>query len=172
MNIDETLFYKMNQNLTPLYLTSLVPQSVGNVSRYNLRIANNLQGINTGTAQYQQSFLPSTIREWNELPNEAKECRSVNSFKYFLNKTREHTPKYFYTGNCKAQLLHTRLRTNCRSLNLDFFLKNIAGTPHCNCGTGSIEYQQHYFFHRLARHTCIYYIVTQLFVLYFYIVSI
>ena len=142
-----TLFYKMNHNLTPLYLTSLVPESVGNVSRYNLRNANNLQGINTRTAQYQQSFLPSTIREWNELPNEAKECNSVNSFKYYLNKNREHTPKYFYTGNRKAQILHTRLRTNCSSLNLDLFLKNIADTPHCNCGTGSIEDQQHYFFH-------------------------
>ena len=138
-----TLFYKMNHNLTPLYLTSLVPGSVGNVSRYNLCNANNLQGINTRTAQYQQSFLPSTIREWNELPNEAKECSSVNSFKYYLNKNREHTPKYFYTGNRKAQILHTRLRTNCSSLNLDLFLKNIVDTPHCNCGTGSIEDQQH-----------------------------
>ena len=65
----------------------------------------------------------------------------------YLNKNREHTPKYFYTGNRKAQILHTRLRTNCSSLNLDLFLKNIADTPHCNCGTGSIEDQQHYFFH-------------------------
>ena len=142
-----TLFYKMNHNLTPLYLTSLVPESVGNVSRYNLRNPNNLQGINTRTAQYQQSFPPSTIKEWNELSNEAKECSSVNSFKYYLNKNRKHTPKYFYTGNRKAQILHTRLRTNCSSLNLDLFLKNIADTPHCNCGTGSIEDQQHYFFH-------------------------
>ena len=32
-----TLFYKMMHNITPLYLSSLVPQSVSNLSRYNLR---------------------------------------------------------------------------------------------------------------------------------------
>ena len=30
-----TLFYKMINSLTPLYLTSLVPQPVSNLSRYN-----------------------------------------------------------------------------------------------------------------------------------------
>ena len=46
-----TLFYKMMHNLTPLYLSSLIPQSVSNLSRYNLRNANDLQTIDARTQQ-------------------------------------------------------------------------------------------------------------------------
>ena len=48
-------------------------------------------------------------------------------------------------GIRKAQVLHTRLRTNCSSLNLDLFLRNISDSPLCRCG--SVENAQHYFFH-------------------------
>ena len=47
-----TLFYKMLNNLTPQYLSSLVPQPVSNLSRYNLRNSNNLQTIAARTNQY------------------------------------------------------------------------------------------------------------------------
>ena len=49
---------------TPLYLSSLVPQSVSNLSRYNLRNSNDLQTIDARTYQYDNSFfLPSSVRE-------------------------------------------------------------------------------------------------------------
>ena len=50
-----------------------------------------------------------------------------------------------WAKNRKAQILHTRLRTNCSSLNLDLFLKGITDSPMCRCG--SIENSQHFFFH-------------------------
>lgn len=89
--------------------------------------------------------MPSSIREWNNLPAEAKESTSVNSFKTFLKKDKQSIPIYYYYGNRKAQILHTRLRTNCSSLNLDLFVKNITDSPMCLCG--SIENVQHFFFH-------------------------
>ena len=52
-----TLFYKMRYSLAPQYLSSLVPESISNVSNHNLR------GINARTTQYQQSFLPTAIKE-------------------------------------------------------------------------------------------------------------
>ena len=58
----------------------------------------------------------------HNLPVAAKESDSVNSFKRFLNQTKTPVPKY-YTGSRKAQILHTWLRTNCSSLNMDLFLK-------------------------------------------------
>ena len=54
-------------------------------------------------------------------------------------------PQYFHTGSRKAQILHTRLRTNCSSLNLDLFMKNITDSPLCSCG--SVENAQHFLFH-------------------------
>ena len=41
------LMYKMNNNLTPDYLSSLVPPQINEASQYNLRNANDLRSINT-----------------------------------------------------------------------------------------------------------------------------
>ena len=138
-----TLFYKMICNFTPPYLSSLVPQSVSSLSRYNLRNSNDLQTIDARTNQYYNSFLPSAVRSWNNFPVAAKESDSVNSFKRFLNQNKTPVLKYYYTGSRKAQILHTRLRTNCSSLNMDLFLKNISDSPLCHCGT--LENAQHFF---------------------------
>ena len=149
-----TLFYKMNNHLAPEYLTSLIPQPVAAASRYNLRNSNSLQTIHARTNLYYQSFLPSAIRGWNNLPIEIKQSDSVNSFKKHLFK-KQPVPKYYYIGNRRAQILHTRLRTNCSSLNIDLFTRNISDSPLCSCG--SIEDAQHYFFHckhyTVQRHT-------------------
>ena len=85
----------MRYSLTPHYLSSLVPESISNVSNYNLRHSNNLRGINARTTRYQQSFLPTAIKEWNNLPLELQQSNSVNSFKYNLTKDKEQTPKYY-----------------------------------------------------------------------------
>ena len=140
-----TLFYKMMHNITPLYLSSLVPQSVSNLSRYNLRNSNDLQTNDARTNQFYNSFLPSSVRAWNNLSVEAKQCESVNSFKCLLQKEKKAVPKHYYTGCRKGQILLTRLRTNCSSLNFDLFVKNISDSPLCLCG--SIENAQHFFFH-------------------------
>ena len=74
------LFYKLYNNLTPDYLSSLVPSSVNEVSHYNLRNANDVQTINARTALYFNSFLPSVIRERNNIPDTDKYVDSVDSF--------------------------------------------------------------------------------------------
>ena len=71
----------MMNSLAPTYLTFLVPQPVCNLSRYNLHNSNDLQFINTRTNQYYYSFLPSTVRAWNNLPVEIKQSASVQCFK-------------------------------------------------------------------------------------------
>ena len=140
-----TLFYKMIHNLAPLYLSSLVPQSVSNISRYNLRNSNNLQTLDARTSLYYNSFLPSTVRAWNNVNDEVKQSDSLNTFKGFLTKDKLLVPKHFYVGHRKVQVLHTRLRTNCSSLNLDLFTRNISDSPLCQCG--SVENAQHFFSH-------------------------
>ena len=54
-------------------------------------------------------------------------------------------PKYYFYGVRKAQILYTRLRMGCSSLNLDHFMKNITDSPMCQCG--STENTQHFVFH-------------------------
>ena len=135
----------MYNNLTPYYLSSLIPQQVEAISQYNLRNAQDIRNIRSRTSLYYNSFLPSTLRQWNNLSTETRQSNSLNSFKCILKKDKPSVPRYYYFGSRKAQSLHTRLRTGCSSLNLDLFLKNISESPMCSCG--SIENTQHFFFH-------------------------
>ena len=137
-----TLFYKMVHNLTPNYLTSLIPSTVNETSNYNLRNSNDIRTVNARTNQYFSSFLPSTIREWNTLPEEQRNATTVTSFKYQLNQPSSFIPKFYYVGERQAQIFHTRLRTKCSSLNYYIFLKNLTDSPFCRCG--SIENTEHY----------------------------
>ena len=57
-----TLFYKMTNALSPLYLSSLVPQTVSNASRYNLRNSSDLQTVEARTSLFYNSFLLSAVR--------------------------------------------------------------------------------------------------------------
>ena len=50
------LLYKMFNNLSPEYLSSLIPPTVNNVSRYNLPNAHNIQNLDSRTTQYFNSF--------------------------------------------------------------------------------------------------------------------
>ena len=51
-------FYKMFNNLSPEFLSNLVPQTVGNSSRYSLRNSQNIQTIQTRANYHFNSFLP------------------------------------------------------------------------------------------------------------------
>ena len=62
------LVYKMFNNISPLYLCSLIPPTVDTQSSYNLRNAQHICTMHSRTTQYFNSFLPSTIRAWNTLP--------------------------------------------------------------------------------------------------------
>ena len=135
----------MFNNISPAYLSSLVPPSISSISNSNLRNTENVQTIDSRTSQYSNSFLPSAVREWNNLPLETRSSDSVNTFKRSLDRGATVVPKYYYSGNRKFQILHTRLRTNCSSLNNDLFLKNILESPFCHCG--NVENTEHYFMH-------------------------
>ena len=77
------------------------------------------------------------IREWNGLSEETRNASSVSVFKSRLdqNVIVPQIPKYFYIGDRRLQVLHTRLRTNCSALNQDLFRKNISDTSQCICGS-------------------------------------
>ena len=104
-----TLFYKMNNNITPTYLSDLVPGTVSSATRYDLRNSNNIMTIVGRTHSYLSSFLPSTVRDWNNLPPEIAQSDSVASFKYNLNRDQTHVPKYFYSDNRHVQYVLKRV---------------------------------------------------------------
>ena len=132
----------MINGFCPGYLCSLVSPTVGSASSYSLRNAANLQTIHSNTKQYFNSFLPSAIREWNDLPLVIRDSTTVTAFKYNLNSNLAQPPSLFHIGNRIEQIYHSRLRTNCSSLNSHLFSKNLIDSPLCICG--AIEDTRHY----------------------------
>ena len=140
------LFYKMFNDLTPLYLSSLVPPLVQNASRYNLRNSNDTQTVASRTSLFYNSFLPSSIRDWNRLNPDIRNAGTLDAFKFKLNQNLPVIPKHYYSGIRKNQIWHTRIRTGCSSLKNDLFLKNIIDSPLCTCNSGEVENAYHFFF--------------------------
>ena len=132
----------MQNGLSPNYLSSLVPPTVGSTSTYPLRNSRNLHTIRTNSQLYSNSFLPYAIRDWNKLPEEIRSAPSLSAFKDKLNRNLRVPPKFYFTGKRLGQIYHARLRTNCSSLHLDLFSKKLTDSPLCACG--SIEDTYHY----------------------------
>lgn len=53
-------------------------------------------------------------------------------------------PSYFSCGDRKLNIIHTRLRNMCSSLNSDLHRVNIKPSPACSCGH-PVEDSIHYF---------------------------
>ena len=94
----QILFYKMINGLCPDYLSSLVPPTVGNSTAYRLRNASDYKYIRSNTQLYYNSFLPSVVRDWNELPHTTRNAPSISSFKRSLNSTPIGVPLFYLDG--------------------------------------------------------------------------
>ena len=69
-------------------MSSLVPQTVSNASRYNLRNSGDLQTVEARTNLFYNSFLPPTVRAWNSLPSTANSQTQLILLSTFLTKTK------------------------------------------------------------------------------------
>ncbi len=77
------LFYKMKNGLAPPYLCDLIPQQIQN--RYVLRNATDIPIIPCRTQLYRNSFLPSTILDWNRLAENIRTAPTLAAFKSLIN---------------------------------------------------------------------------------------
>ncbi len=133
----------MKTNLTPNYLTTLIP--IPNQDRYNLRNANNIPLIHCHSQLYRNSFLPSTICEWNGISEETRNAPTLGIFKTRINHGITKPSPLFNVEDRRDQILHARLRLSCSSLNFDLHRKNIVDSPLCTCGAQ--ETVSHFLLH-------------------------
>ena len=125
----------MENGLAPDYLAELIPPRVRDETSYSLCNADNLRQIHASSRSYYDSFLPSTIREWNKLPDDVKSTPSLLSFKHKLEEDTSKTPKYYYCGDRISQILNTSLRTGCSALRYYLYNRNLVSDALCQCGT-------------------------------------
>ena len=142
-----SLFYKIRHNLAPGYLVDLLPGQVQDSSSYNLRNSDNYRIPTYRLQSSLLSFFPSTLHLWNSLSAEIRNIPTLNQFKYALKRkySSYNVPKYFKIGDRKHNIILTRLRNLCSSLNADLFRVNLSNTATCFCGYFS-EDLIHYFF--------------------------
>ncbi|KAK3095850.1 hypothetical protein FSP39_022138 [Pinctada imbricata] len=134
-------YYKITENLTPNYLKEILPIQHYQQHDHNTRHSQNYINIHCRTSHFFNSFVPSTTRLWNNLPNDTKESESLNSLKHKLNSSI-NIPRYYFDGTRRGQIYHARLRMKCSSLKHHLFLKNLEPSPYCSCG--GIETTSHF----------------------------
>ena len=86
----------MLSGITLAYLNQLVPSLVQTQSQYSLRNSNNVLSVHANSTLYYNSFLPSVIRAWNNLPIETRNSTSLTEFKRKLAVNMNKPPNYFY----------------------------------------------------------------------------
>ena len=79
-------FYKILHGLTPTYLFDLIPSHINETNDYPQRNGYLFQNFRSNSNLFHESLFHSTIRTWNNLPNEIKETTSVSAFKFQFNK--------------------------------------------------------------------------------------
>ena len=77
---------------------------------------------------YYNFFLPSVVRDWNELPHTTRNAPSICAFKSSLNSTLIGVPLFYLDGKRIGQIYHARLGMDCSSLNHNIFKKNTSLT--------------------------------------------
>ena len=89
--------YKIKNNLTPDYLSSLLPPVHQQQHNYNTRNSQNMVSYHCRTAYHHNSFFPSSVRIWNNLPQNIKESKSIASFKKALSShyNQNKVPCYY-----------------------------------------------------------------------------
>ena len=85
----QKLVYTFNiiNGLAPDYLCSIYPNAVSNRSQYPLRNALYIDTIARRIDIFAKSFIPSSVKLWNDLPPDVKPLQSLTLFKSKILQT-------------------------------------------------------------------------------------
>ena len=129
---------------TPGRLNRHSVETVSNRNPYNTRYGQNLSLPLPRTAYFRTSFLPTAIREWNDLPEDVKSSTTRNSLKSKL-KHKNNQPKYYEHQLTRMSSVNlARLRVGNHNLNNCLFQRLMSETANCECGH-SPENLTHFF---------------------------
>ena len=143
-----TQMYKIINGLVPSYLSDIVFDNPNSERHYYTRQADDLPSIRARTDVFNNSFFPSAIRLWNQLPLDVRNSTTLTEFKNKIKITIPRPVKdiqLYYIGSRFPAIIHTRLRLGRSQLNAHLFKIGVLESPDCRCGHG-IEDVWHYIF--------------------------
>ena len=140
--------YRLRNDLAPQYLTKLFPELTSSRTNHKLRSSSNLSLPLVRTERLKKSFIPSSIKLWNDLPEEVRRSPTLLAFKKDTCKWIGNLKQnyMYYIGDRFTAILHTRLRLGNSALNHHLFTKGCIISPACACGNPK-ETVKHFFFY-------------------------
>ena len=141
--IDRLLFfhrlYYNHPSLTywlPSYLTDLLTDTRQDATGRQLRNANLLSTPPIRLTSFRNSYLPSTIRQWNLLPETIRNIQSSRDFsrQVWQRVGAPEPPPSHTVGTKTLNTHHTRLRVGLSTLHAHLFQINLTPSPACSCG--------------------------------------
>lgn len=142
------MFHKIVKNSAPRALSNKLPPTTAIRNPYNVRNNDMFTLYHSNINLYRNSFFPSTLRAWNNLPPLIRNCQTLEMFKRELFNLYKVLPPlpWFYHGPRKTNVTLCRIRNDCSSLNSHLYNNHIRDNPQCACGF-EVESPEHYFLH-------------------------
>jgi hypothetical protein len=138
--------YKIQNNLTPPYLTDACPPLTRDRTSYNLRNSMHISVPQQRTASYQKSFYPQTINDWNNLDIKIRNLTSIDSFKEHLKISSSPKPNpLFHHDSSKSAINLTRIRLGLSGLCAQRYNYKHIQDPSCPTCNAPKEDPIHYF---------------------------
>lgn len=143
------LFYKIAYGIAPQYLQELLIPCIPPQNSYPLRNNDGLKFIppQLKTSSYMNSFIPSAIKLWNDLPIHIRNLPTLASFKTAIKNMYYKKPnKLFNHGKRQVNILHCQIRNNASNLNFDLHCHFLRDNATCDMCGHPTENAFHFFF--------------------------
>ena len=127
------IFFKYVNGMLPEHQTTKFPELAATTNPYPSRRPLARNNNLCRTALHNNSFFPSTISIWNDLPDDIKTLTSIGAFKRYLTRNDHHIPPYYYIGERTAQIVHCKLRLQMSDLNFDLYNRHLNLCMKCSC---------------------------------------
>ena len=141
------LMYKILNGITPPYLKELIPPQVQTATHYPLRNRTNFRIPRARIQLMNNSYIPATLRQWNDLDPALRNCRTLSTFKSKIKSKFKPDPltKLYSISFGPSSKHHTQIRLGLSKLKAHLFTHGIITEPFCpNCPNNSIETPTHY----------------------------
>ena len=138
--------FKAKHNLLPNYLQTILPPITGKMNTYNMRNSENYQLFKSKKNYFLKSYIPSTIKIWNDSSLDIKRASSLTSLKSKLSDLYGSTTYHLYLSeDGNGAVNHSRIRMGLSGLNAQRRKYNFIDSSKCdNCNDKS-ETPKHYF---------------------------
>ena len=138
-------FWEVEKTTKSCQLNRTMLRTVGERNARARRRLTDYSLIKCMTTQYQNSFLPRVVTEWNSLQLIIRDTNSKEKFKLLISGKKEPVFQWKCEVTRQSSIILARIRCDNPDLSANLFSRCMAVTPACSCGA-AMETTEHYLF--------------------------